>query len=219
MAELSLEGALTPEQRQAWAGLDSPAAIQSFLDHVPYSPENANRCPRRVMLDRQAHCLDGGLFAAAALRRLGDPPLIVDLLPEPVIDEDHVIAVFRRDGLYGAIAKSNFVGLRYREPVYRTLRELVMSYFEWFFNVDGIKTLRAYTRPVDLSRFDHLHWETQDAGADALEQHLKHLHGMRVVSSQAAGRLLPVDRLSYQAGLLAANMDGLYRPQEHPAAD
>ena len=136
---------LTSEQRGAWQSLTSPANIQAFLDTIPYSAEDANRSPLRVLQERQAHCLDGGLFAAAALRQLGHPPLIVDLLPDPGTDDDHVLAIFRRNGCFGAVAKSNFAGLRYREPVYRSLRNLVMSYFEVYFNVRGEKTLRSYT--------------------------------------------------------------------------
>ena len=141
----------TPAERTALDALHSPFAIQAFLDATPYSPEDRDRCPLNVIRDRVAHCLDGALFAAMALRRLGYPPLLIDLLPEPDIDDDHVLAIFKVNGCWGAVAKSNFVGLRYREPVYRTLRELVMSYFEPFYNVEGVRTLRGYTLPVNLS--------------------------------------------------------------------
>ncbi len=112
------------------AGLDSPAAIQAFLDGLPYSADPFYRCPASVLRDGKAHCFDGALFAAAALRRLGFPPAIVDMLPER--DDDHILAIYKVDGHWGAIAKSNFVGLRFREAVYASLRELVMSYFEVF---------------------------------------------------------------------------------------
>ena len=97
-------------------------------------------------------------FSAAALRWLGYPPLIVDL--EAVRDSDHVLAVYRADGHWGAVAKSDYAGLRSREPVYRTVRELVMSYFEHYYNPAGEKSLRAYSRPVNLARFDHMGWMT-----------------------------------------------------------
>ena len=112
----------------------------------------------------RGHCLDGALFAAYALSRLGDPPLVVDLLQEPGLDDDHVLAIFRRNGRLGALAKSNFTGLRYREPVYASVRELAMSYFEDYFNVNGVRTLRGYTAPIDLRRFDRLNWLWDDAG-------------------------------------------------------
>jgi len=111
--------------------------------------------------ERRAHCFDGAVFAAAALRKLGFPPLVLELVPNER-DDDHLIALYKRDGLWGAVAKSNFVGLRFREPVFRNLRELVLSYFEQFFNVAGEKTLRAYTLPLDLTRFDALGWTIQD---------------------------------------------------------
>ena len=96
--------------------------------------------------EQTAHCLEGAIFAAVALRALGFPPLLLDL--EAVQDTDHVLAVFRIDRRWGAIAKSNFTGLRYREPVYRDLRELVMSYFDGYMNLRGERTLRAYSPPV-----------------------------------------------------------------------
>jgi hypothetical protein len=105
-----------------------------------------------VLRDRLAHCFEGALFAAGALRALGHPPLLLDL--EAVRDDDHVLAVFRRNGAWGALAKSNYAGLRFREPVYRTLRELAMSYFEDYYSVEGERSLRSFsTRPVNLARF------------------------------------------------------------------
>ena len=93
---MKLEETLSKENRSIFESLRTPAQIQAFLDSVPYSAEDANRCPRRVLEDRQAHCLDGGLFAAAALRRLGFPPLIIDLLPPPGRDDDHVLIIFKQ---------------------------------------------------------------------------------------------------------------------------
>ena len=202
---------LTPEQRGAWQSLTSPASIQVFLDSIPYSAEDANRSPLRVLQERQAHCLDGGLFAAAALRQLGYPPLIVDLLPDPGTDDDHVLAIFRRNGCYGAVAKSNFVGLRYREPVYRSLRNLVMSYFEVYFNVRGEKTLRSYTVPLDLATYDPMEWLANDAAADSIEKRLPQLRRTNLLTPAMIAELTPVDRRSYEAGMLGTNVDGLYK--------
>src|SRR5512141_824105 len=133
-----------------WASLrqlDSPEAIQEYLDGMPYNDEITCRSPRRVMRDRKGHCMEGAMFAAAALERLGHPPLLVDIWAAR--HDDHLIVPFRRDGLLGAVAKSNYTGLRYRSPVFRSLRELVMSYFEDYFNPEGELTLRSYTRPLD----------------------------------------------------------------------
>jgi hypothetical protein len=141
--------------------LGPPHRIQRFLDELDYDVAGSGcRSPRRVLRERRVQCLDGVLFAAAALRAQGRPPLIVDLEAEQ--DDDHVIAVFRQGRCWGAIARSNYSGLRFREPVYRSLRELVMSYFESYFNLRRQKTLRRYSGPVDLSRFDRRGWMTTD---------------------------------------------------------
>jgi hypothetical protein len=212
MPTTMFEEHLDPQQRQVFAGLNSPARIQAFLDQIPYSAENANRCPLSVLRDRVAHCLDGGLFAAAALRLIGHPPLVVDLLPEPGTDDDHVLAIYRRDGYLGAVAKSNMTGLRYREAIYRNLRELVLSYFEDYFNVNGEKTLRSYTRPLNLQAFDKVGWMWSDAGADAIERHFGRMRKIPLLSPAMIANLSPTDSLSFQAGMLGANEAGLYRP-------
>jgi hypothetical protein len=213
MAILDFEANLDQSQRQIFSSLNSPKEIQAFLDSIPYSPENANRCPLSVLRDRQAHCLDGALFAAAALRRLGYPPILIDLLPEPGTDDDHVLAIYKVNGSYGALAKSNYSGLRYREPVYRPLRELVMSYFDDFFNVYGQKTLRSYTIPLRLSRIDSANWMWSDAGADEVEQRLGKLRKITLLTDEMAAGLSAIDPLSFQAGMLGANEAGLYKPQ------
>jgi hypothetical protein len=210
----SLEQKLTSQEVGLLKSLDSPAKIQAFLDATPYSPEERNRCPLNVIRDHQAHCLDGGMFAAAALRRIGFAPLLVDLFPEPGLDDDHILAIFKVEGCWGVVAKSNYIGLRYREPVYRSLRELVMSYFDVFYNIDGERTLRSYTRPVNLARFDHLGWEWSDAGADYIEKHLKGLTGRPVISQVQVDRLTRLDDDAYRAGMLVANPAGLYKPKK-----
>lgn len=162
---------LTPEQTIIFKRLINPAAIQAYLDSLVYIAEERDRSPLAVIQDGQCHCLDGGLLAAVALRQIGYEPLVVDLIPEAGFDDDHVLAIFKIYGCYGAVAKSNFVGLRYREPVFRTLRELVKSYFEFFFNLDGVKTLRAYTLPVNLKRFDYLNWMWDEKGVAIFSSH------------------------------------------------
>jgi hypothetical protein len=207
------ESRLTAGLRATLNELTSPVAIQAYLDATPYSPEDQNRNPLRVMQDHLAHCLDGGLFGALALRRLGYPPLMVDLLPDPGMDDDHVLAIFEQNGCLGAVAKSNFAGLRYREPVYRTMRELVMSYFEDFYNVNGLRTLRYYTVTLDLRRYDETGWMWDDKGCDVIEEVLKHLRKFRLVSPTQARTLHPLDELSYKSGTIATNPDGLYKPK------
>ncbi|OQA46946.1 MAG: hypothetical protein BWY52_00476 [Chloroflexi bacterium ADurb.Bin325] len=210
--EHSLERSLTPAELDLFRSLTTPRKIQDFLDTVKYEPEYFNRAPLRVLRERTAHCLDGALFAAAALQRIGHPPLVIDLLPEPLVDDDHVLAIFQQNGAYGAVAKSNFTGLRYREPVFRTRRELVMSYFEDFFNSRGQKTLRAYTAPLNLAAFDALRWETDDAAADLIEARLKELRQFPVLTPAMIRDLSPVDRGKLEAGLLGADRAGLFKP-------
>ena len=142
----AFQKALTGPERRLLTHLTSPAKIQAFLDELAYNHEDAYRCPFRVLRDRKAHCYDGAVFAAALLGRLGHPPLVVNLFPKTRDDDEHLLAVYRQGRAWGAVAKSNFVGLRFREPIYRTLRELVISYFEHYYNLAHEKTLRSYTR-------------------------------------------------------------------------
>jgi hypothetical protein len=193
------------------APLSTPIAIQGFIDSVAYSDDPIYRSPRSVLRDRKAHCLDGAMFAAAALRRLGHPPLLVDLRAER--DDDHVLAVFAARGHWGALAQSNFVGLRYREPIHRTIRELALSYFEVYYNVLGEKTLRAYSQIFDLRRFDHLEWMTQDTHLETIVERLDRVRHFPLISKKMVATLERVDERSLQAGLLGCNPKGLYKPQ------
>ena len=200
----------TVPEMKILSALTSPAKIQEFLDTLRYSAESRYRSPRSVLRDRTAHCYDGAIFAAMALSRLGYPPLIVDM--DAVRDDDHVIALFKRNGRLGAIAKSNFAGLRYREPVYASLRELVMSYFESYYNVDREKTLRQYTRPLNLSSYDKLKWGASDAALDVIGDALSNIKIHKVITAAMARSLSPVDKRTYDAGLSGANRAGLYKP-------
>lgn len=213
MIEKNFDELINDEQRGIWCGLNHPYTIQEFLDSIPYSSEEKNRTPLQVLQDRVAHCLDGALFAAAALNRLGYPPVLVDLLPEAGWDDDHVLAIYRRNGRYGCLAKSNFVGLRSREPVYRSLRELTMSYFEMFFNVNGKKTLRAYTSPLRLRVFDFSGWMWNEQIPDEIEKRFKGLRQFPIITQDMAEELSDVDPLTYRAGMLVSNPAGLYKPK------
>ncbi len=199
-----------PEQRR-WAQLTSPRKIQDFLDRIPYSNESGYRCPLRVLRERRAHCFDGALFGAAAMRRLGYPPLIVNMLANDQ-DDDHMLALYRRNGYWGAIAKSNFAGLRFREPVYQTLHELILSYFEDFYNVKGKKTLRKYTVPLNLKAFDKFDWMTSDGPLERIGERLDEIRKFGLLTRRMIAGLSTVDERSYQAGLLGANRASLYQP-------
>jgi hypothetical protein len=191
--------------------LSTPSRIQEFLLSVPYSAEERYRSPKSVINDRVAHCFDGALFAAAALRFIGYPPLIIDMLPNER-DDDHLVAVYRKNGHWGGVAKSNFSGLTYREPIHRTLRELVLSYFEQFYNIRREKTLRGYTVPLNLTTFDSLNWMGNDRGLDAISDRLYSVKTVRLLTPSMVRGLSLLDKRSFAAGLRGANWKGLYKP-------
>lgn len=160
----------TPSEIRRLRSLKTPHGVQRFLDTMPYHLAPTAWSPRVVLRENTAHCLEGATFAAAALRVLGFPPLLLDL--EADKDTDHVLAVFKVRGHWGAVAKSNFTGCRYREPVYRTLRELALSYFHIYFNLRGERTLRRYSRPVNLVRFDRDEWMTAEGNVWEIPNYL-----------------------------------------------
>ncbi len=183
------------------AKLKSPAHVQEYLDGLLYDKEPAGprcRSPRLVLRDRVAHCMQGASLAAAAFAFHGRPPLILSL--EAVRDDDHVIALYRERGLWGAVAKSNYAGLRMRSPVYRSLRELALSYFEHYYNERGEKTLRGYSRPVSLSRFDARGWQTADEDIWYVAEHLCEIPHTPLLPAGAPRYRM--DRRLYEAGRL-----------------
>jgi len=210
LAVRDFEEQLRAEELARVRDLNSPLRIQEFLDTIPYSVEAIYRCPLRVLRERQAHCFDGALFAAAFLRRLGNPPLILELVPNDR-DDEHLLALYRCDGLWGAVGQSNFVGLRFREPLYKTLRELALSYFEQYFNVQREKTLRGYRKPLDLRLFDELNWMTSNEHLETIAARLDRMRPVPLVKPDMEARLALVDERTYRAGLLGADERGLYR--------
>lgn len=195
--------AFNAEERAVLRRLNTPEKIQRFLDGLAYNKEshgNTCRSPRRVLRDRTAHCMEGALFGAAALRAGGHPPLLLDL--EAVRDDDHVLAIFRSHGHWGAVAKSNYSGLRYREPVYRTLRELAMSYFEHYYNHQKEKTLRRYSRPVNLRRFDAMNWMTAEEDVWAIPEYLCDIAHSPLLAPALSRNLGRVDDRLFAAGLV-----------------
>jgi hypothetical protein len=180
--------------------LKTPHGIQRFLDELPYNLSITARSPRQVLRDQTASCLEGAIFGAAALRALGFPPLIFDL--EADHDTDHVIAIFKVRGLWGAVAKSNFTGCRYREPVHRTLRELALSYFNTYFNLRFERTLRRFSRPVNLSRFDRLHWMTSEKPVWFVAEHLCEIPHTSLMPLAVANALTCVDARTVRAEMM-----------------
>ena len=193
----------TARERSVFRRLSSPQKIQRYLDvDLGYDiGADGARCrsPRNVLRDKTAQCMDGALFGAAALRMIGYPPLLLDL--EAVRDDDHVLAIFRARGHWGAVAKSNYAGLRFREPVYRTLRELVMSYFEHYYNPAGEKTLRNYSRPVNLRRFDAMRWMTTEEDVWVIPEYLCNISHRPLLPAVVERRLGRMDQRLYAAGL------------------
>ena len=205
------EGKLDSANRKILAGLTTPFAIQTYLDSLPYVSEELESHPAGSNA-RQAVSLLGWRHAGCAgIRTDWIKARMIDLIPASGLDDDHVLAIFQVDNKFGAVAKSNFAGLRYREPLYRSLRELAMSYFEQFYNVDGLKTLRGYTRPINLSSYNRYDWQTSQAGSDHVVERLYSLKMIPLLSPEQAERLTPVDPRSYQAGMLGTDPAGLYK--------
>ena len=167
---------------------------------MPYNLRYTARSPKNVLRERTASCLEGAIFGAAALRILGFPPLIFDLEAEQ--DTDHVLAIFKVRGHWGAIAKSNFTGCRYREPVYRNLRELAMSYFNIYFNLRFERTLRTYSGPVNLARFDRRNWMTTKEEVWFIAEHLCEIPHRRLLTNAMERNLSRVDPRTVQAEMV-----------------
>ncbi len=180
--------------------LKDPHGIQRFLDDQPYHLADTAWSPQRVLRENTSHCFEGATFAAAALRVNGYPPLVIDLEAEH--DTDHVVAVFKHNSHWGAISKSNYSGLCHREPVYRTLRELAMSFFEGYFNLRRERTLRTFSRPVNLARFDQLHWMTTDQPLWFIAEYLFTIRHFPLLKPSMKRRLHRLDDRSFRAGCL-----------------
>ena len=184
--------------------LDSPQRIQAFLHRLRQNWEvTGETCMpvAQVLRRRRAHCIEGAMLAAAALWAHGEPPLLLDMRAER--DFDHVVALFRRHGRWGAISKTNGIGLRWRDPVYRTLRELAMSYFHEYYNRRDHKTLREYSLPFDLRRMDPSVWASGAKNAWAVCEALDALKHFRLVGHQHLKAVVRRDPFERRVGRLA----------------
>jgi hypothetical protein len=200
----------TSKEKEFLNGFKDPWSIQIFLDSIVYNPAHECRSPRWVIRKRSAHCFEGALFAAAALDSLGYKPLIVDM--KAFNDDDHVIAVFREEGYWGAVAKSNFTSLRFREPVYRSLRELIMSYFDFFFNIYGDKSLRSYSLPFNLTSLNSRNWAITDDDLEYIGDKIESLYHFPVVSEKMIKKLNVASDSMLKAGMLGSIEEGLFKP-------
>lgn len=185
--------------------LNTPRKIQDFLEKIPinFEKDKKDTCfsPRRVLRENKAHCIEGALFAAAALRLNGERPFLLDLKATNR-DFDHVVALFRRRGLWGAISKTNHAVLRYREPIFRNVRELALSYFHEYFTDKGRKTLRSFSRPFDILRFAKPGWAISEKNLWYIAEALDKSPHFPILSKAAVAELRPADPIEIKAGKL-----------------
>lgn len=194
----------TTEEKKILRKLNTPAKIQDFLNRIPANFEReGDTCfsPRIVLRQNRAQCMEGAMFAAVAFRMHGKTPLVVDLETSNK-DFAHVIAVFQVGKLWGAISKSNHASLRYREPIYKNIRELVMSYFHEYFNDDGKKTLRSYSRPINLSHFDTQGWMTSEKPVWYIPEYLAKIPHIPIAPKSALQKLRRADEIEIKVGKL-----------------
>ena len=182
--------------------LKTPIKIQDFLDSLPMNHEKkgeTHMSPRRVLQEKKAHCIEGALLAAVALWLHGEPPLLLDLVSVQD-DDDHVVALYKRNGYWGAISKTNHATIRFRDPVYKTIRELALSYFhEWFMNTNGVKTLRSYSKPLNMKRFG-TKWITEEKDLWWLDKELNALSHFKIAPPKNIRLLRKADRMELKAG-------------------
>ena len=188
--------------------LNDPSKIQNFLDDISYDARYGTSSPRYVLEDKSANCFEGALFASAALELQNYKPLIVDMMAHN--DDDHVIAVYKTDNHWGSIAKSNTTTLRGREPIYKSIRELVLSYFDFYFNILGEKTLRLYSSPVNLKKY--CDWQTTTDDLDYIGNDLYFVKHYKVLTDSMIEKLSKAHPLVLEASLLGSKPEGLYKP-------
>lgn len=199
----------TKEEIQFLKKLNTPEKIQCHLDGLIYNSNDDAISPRYVMLTGDGHCLEGGLLAACALELQGHQPLMVNLQAEN--DDHHVVTVYKTKTGWGSLSKSNTTLLRGRDPVYRNVRELVMSYFEFYFNLAGEKSLYAYSDPINLNRYNHLSWRTTDDNLKDLGISFNDVVHYELVDHKHLRKLPRASKSLKDACFLGADQDGLYR--------
>ena len=191
-------------ERTVFKQLATPIKIQNFLDTIPMNWEKRGETymsPQRAWRERKMHCLEGALFAAAALWLHGEPPLLFDLRADG--DDDHVVALYKRHGYWGAISKTNHAAVRFRDPIYKTLRELALSYFhEYFVNKTGKKVLREYsTNPFNLTTFG-TSWITTEEDVFVIAEKIDRSRHSRIIPKRNMRFIRPADRMERRAGRL-----------------
>lgn len=192
----------TDQELKVLQKLSTPQKIQDYLNKLPINFEESgdtSRSPREVLRLKQAHCMEGAVFAAVALWYHGQKPLLLDLVTTKN-DDDHVVALFKQNGYWGAISKTNHAVLRYREPVYKTIRELALSYFHEYFKDSGQKTLRKYSRPFDLSKIKDKSWLTAKKNLWDINNALDDSPHFDIVPAKQIKVFRKADRIEIEAG-------------------
>ncbi len=174
---------LTKQEISFLKKLNTPNKIQDFLDSIPFNFEEKGETvmsPRRVMREKKAHCIEGAFFASSALMVNGEKPLVMNLKITGK-DFDHCVALFKKNGYWGAISKTNHAVLRFRDPIYKTIRELALSYFhEYFLLTDGKKTLRGYTSPIDMNKFGKS-WMTEEKDLWGISSKIFYMKHIKII--------------------------------------
>ncbi len=194
---------LTSSEEKIFKKLNTPQKIQNFLDKIPINFEPSGdtcRSPREMLKHNTAHCMEAALFAAAVLLYHGSKPLLLDLRATKE-DFDHVVALYRQNGFWGAISKSNHAVLRFREPVYKTTRELAMSYFHEYFLDNGKKTLRSFSKPFNLTKYDP-DWITAKDDVWKIPNELDDSRHVDILSKVLIKKLRKADGIEIRAGKL-----------------
>lgn len=192
---------LEAKEFQIFKKLNSPAKILDFLNTLPINFEshgNTCRSPLETLKHKEAHCLEGAMLAAAILWFHGEKPILMDL-QSVYKDDDHVVTLFKKSGRWGAISKTNHAVLRYREPIYRTLRELAISYFHEYFMDDGVKTLRTNSNPFSMLRYN-ASWLTDKKSLHYVAEDLDDSPHFDLLPENASRRLRKADKIEIEAG-------------------
>ena len=195
---------LSSTETKIFKKLNTPQKIQDFLNSLPLNfedPEETCYSPRVVLQKNTCHCMEGAMLGAAILQFHKHKPLVMDLKTNGK-DDDHIVALFKINNHWGALSKTNHSVLRYREPVYKTLRELAMSYFHEYFTDDGKKVMRSYSIPIDVSRFDTIHWITSEQNLWEIPQYIDSARHIPIITTSMIAQLRKADGIEIKAGKL-----------------
>ncbi len=193
----------TQKEIKLFKKLNTPQKIQDYINKIPFNfDERHDFClsPKEVLKKNKADCIEGAFLASAILEFHGYKPLVVDLRStKKPYDYDHVIAVFKIDGFWGTISKTNHSVLRYREPIYKNIRELVMSYFHEYFLDSGLKTLREYSLPINMNRFNETNWRTTEKSLSKIMEEIDRVRHIKILSTKQEKNLRKADKIEIEA--------------------